>query len=172
MAALQRARRRRGYSFDPGPVRSSPLRFRTNTAQAHDRARRPKWRRAAFLRPKAGAVFVRAAETGLERTSILALLHPDALDDHRLDRDIARLCLDPFDLVDHGHPIDHLAEDRVTVVAHLVIEEGVVRAGVDEELRGRTVHLARPGHDDRPALVLEAVGRLVLDRRPRRLLLH
>ena len=50
--------------FAPGAVWSNPSPFTKNTAQANDRARRPEWRRAAFLGPKAGAVFFRVAETG------------------------------------------------------------------------------------------------------------
>jgi len=73
-----------------------------------------------------------------------------------------------------NHAVDDLAEDGVAEdrgAAAAVVEELVV-GGVDEELGGGAVDLLGAGHGDGPGLVLQAVARLVLDRRAGRLLLH
>ena len=82
------------------------------------------------------------------------------------------------DLVDHVHPLDHLAEHRVAValrVRRAEVQELVV-GDVDEELRGRGVGVAGARHRERARNVHEAgLARLLgfdRDRRLRRLLLE
>ena len=76
--------------------------------------------------------------------------------------------LDGGDLVDDVHPLGDAPEDGVAEIARAVVEEGVV-GEVDEELRGGAVDLAGARHGERAALVLQAVLRLVADRRMRAL---
>src|SRR5262245_22044056 len=90
------------------------------------------------------------------------LVHAGAAGLHRLDP------------VDHVLAVDDVTEDAVAPslrIRRRVVEEAVV-VYVDEELRGRGVRLGRACHRDGVAGVLEAVLRLVLDRRLRRLLFH
>ena len=69
---------------------------------------------------------------------------------------------------------DDAAEDGIAPALRRgrgVVEEVVV-GDVDEELGGRRVRIRRAGHGDRVAVVLEAVGRFVLNRGHRGLLLE
>src|SRR5260221_235180 len=75
------------------------------------------------------------------------------------------------DLVDHLHPLDHLAEDGVAGAANPEIQGGVVLE-VDEELRRRAVGVVRAGHGHRSPAVADAVPGLVADGRIGRLLVH
>ena len=78
----------------------------------------------------------------------------------------ARAGLDLRDLVDHIHPVDHLAEHAVTVMLggrSLEVQEVVVHQ-IDEELGGRAVDHVGAGHRQRAALVRQLVGGFILDR--------
>src|SRR5258708_21358252 len=68
------------------------------------------------------------------------------------------------DLVDHFVALDHLAEHGVPRIALAGVVEEIVVLHVDEELRGRRIAHAGARHRDRVVVVLEPVGRLVLDR--------
>src|SRR5580693_6833604 len=98
-----------------------------------------------------------------------------ALHDDRLDRDIVETAppagLDRGNLVDDIHSFGHARENGVAEIAARVIEKLVVLQ-IDEELRGRAVDVAGARHRERTALVLDAVVRLVFDRRLRALLRH
>src|SRR5678815_4550950 len=76
------------------------------------------------------------------------------------------------DLVDDVHAGGDLAEYRVTVVGRPTVIEEVIVDQVHEELRSGAVHHVGARHRERAALVLEAIGGLVLDRRLGLLLLH
>src|SRR5229473_2820304 len=100
---------------------------------------------------------------------------PYALHDDRVDRDIVETAppagLDRGDLVDHVHAIGDARKNGVAEVPARVIEELVVFQ-IDEKLRGRAIDVVGARHGERAAFVLEAVVRLVLDRRLRALLRH
>src|SRR4029079_9673717 len=85
----------------------------------------------------------------------------------------AGLCagLDRGNRIHDFHARIDAPEHGVAVVARLVVEEVVVDQ-VDEELRGGAVDVVGARHRQRAALVLEAVGGLVLDRFVALLVLH
>src|ERR1700734_4419843 len=108
-------------------------------------------------------------------TQALSGHSPNALHDDRLDRDIVETAppagLHRGNLVDDIHAFGHARENGVAEIASRVIEKIVVLQ-IHEELRGCAVYVIGARHGERAALVLEAVVRLVLDRRLRLLLGH
>src|ERR1700733_12655745 len=99
-----------------------------------------------------------------------ALHAPCRHDDDVLERGVlvalAAAGTDAGYLVDLLHAFAHAPELRVAVVARAVIEKLVVLQ-VDEELRGGAVDVAGARHGGRAARILQAVVRLVADRRAR-----
>src|SRR5205085_7595109 len=76
------------------------------------------------------------------------------------------------DLVDDVHAGGDLAEHGVAVVRRARMVEEIVVDEIHEELRRRAVYVVGARHRQRAARVLQAVRRLVLDRRLDLLLLH
>jgi hypothetical protein len=133
------------------------------------RARSARKRGKQSVAPVTGAT-----EAGRKRRQQTTL----PFDDHVLDRHVLVEALvagaHGADLVDHVHAFDDLAEDTVApaLAGRRAEVQEVVIDGVDEELGGRRVRIAGARHRDRAALVLQAVGRLVLDRLAGVLLVH
>ena len=79
--------------------------------------------------------------------------------------------LDRGDLVDHVHPFGDARKNRIAEVASLMVKKVIVLQ-VYEKLRRGAVDVVRPRHRQATARVLQAVVRLILDRRPVLLLAH
>ena len=74
------------------------------------------------------------------------------------------MCFYRHDPVNHIHPFQNLAEDRVPGTIRARAVEHVVVHDIDEELCGSAVRGRCSGHGKGAAIIFQAVGGLILDR--------